>query len=375
MPRVPVSICLLLVLLSRGTTEVTPVPASEAITTTVGPEAASAPVDPIRHQAPELQPDQTAVDSAPMLHACWSPEQLAGAPGDKAIQSRLEPDRTPPPDWAIEAAGSALPPLAQALRGSIRQVEPTDPDARLVALTFDLCEQANERAGYDADLVETLRRARVKATFFAGGKWMRTHPEQTMQLMADPLFEVGNHAWTHGNLRVIQGAEAREQILWTQAEYQVLRRELGERPCAQAAGPEAWERIPEWPRVFRFPYGTCNQGSLDLAAELGLPAVQWTVVTGDPDKGRSPQAIASTVIAGVKRGRGTIVVAHANGRGWNTAKSLPLFIPPLLEQGYRFVTLSELLAAGRPVAAPECYELRPGDNRRYDARFGRGTGG
>jgi peptidoglycan/xylan/chitin deacetylase (PgdA/CDA1 family) len=324
---------------------------------------------------PPLESWPVGPGSEAILHACWTPEQLAGTPQDKVIQRRLKPDRTPPPDWAIRCAEGALPPLEPAVRGSIRRVEPRDPEARLIALTFDLCEQANERAGYDAELVNTLRAEGVKATFFAGGKWLRTHPEQGMQLMADPLFEIGNHAWTHGNLRVIQGEAAREQILWTQAEYRVLRQGLSERPCAVEAGPEEWQRIPSWPTVFRFPYGTCNQGSLDAAAGLGLAAIQWSLVTGDPDQGRSAQAIARAVRDGVKASHGTIVVAHANGRGWHTAEALPLFVPQLRAQGYRFVTMSELLAAGRPVAAETCYEVRPGDNARYDALFGRGTGG
>ncbi len=311
--------------------------------------------------------------SADILYACWTPEQLAGSPEDRLIQRHLKADRAPPPDWAIRAAEGALPPLAQSLRGSIRGVQLLDREARLVALTFDLCEEASERAGYDAELVNTLRAAEAKATFFAGGKWLRTHPEQAMQLMADPLFEVGNHAWTHGNLRVIQGEAAREQILWAQAEYQVLRRNLSERPCAVEVGPAAWRQIPAWPTLFRFPYGVCNQGSLEAAAGLGLAAIQWSLVTGDPDKGRSAQAIAQAVLDGVKPGRGTIVVAHANGRGWHTAEALPHFIPQLRAQGYRFVTLSELLAAGRPEAAEACYEVRPGDNARYDALFHRGA--
>ena len=317
--------------------------------------------------------------STAILDACWTREQLAGDAKDKAIQRRLKPDRQPPPDWAIAAAQTALPPLAEGLAGSIRRVDPTDPEARLVALTFDLCEQANERAGYDAGVVNALRAAGVKATFFAGGKWLRTHPEQAMQLMADPLFEIGNHAWTHGNLRVLHGEEARNQILWTQAEYQVLRRQLSERPCAVGVGPGEWERIPAWPTLFRFPYGTCDQGALDAAAGLGLASIQWSLVTGDPDQGRSAQAIAQSIRAGVrakgKEGGGAIVVAHANGRGWHTAEALPLFIPQLQAEGYRFVTVSELLGAGRPVSAKECYEVRPGDNVRYDRLFGRGTGG
>ena len=321
------------------------------------PRSADAVPVPAEHQA----------GSAPggVLEACWTSEQLAGTPEERAIR-RLKTDPAPPPEWAVRAAETALPPLAPGLRGSIRAVEPRDPQARLVALTFDLCEQSGERAGYDGAVVDALRRLGVKATFFAGGQWLRSHPERAMQLMADGNFEVGNHAWTHANLRLVEGASARDQIVWTQAQYQVLRRELAERSCARTAGPAAMARVPEWPRVFRFPYGTCNAGALGLTAELGLPAIQWNLVTGDPDQGRGAHAIAAAVLAGVRKSRGTIVVAHANGRGWHTAEALPLFVPTLQREGYRFVTLSELLAAGEPVAAEECYEVHPGDNRRYD---------
>jgi len=109
----------------------------------------------------------------------------------------------------MEAAQASARPLPADLRGSIRGVEPADPQARLVAPAFDLCEQANERSGYDTGVVDWLRAHRVKAASFAGGKWLRSHPERAMQLMADPLFEVGNHTWTHGNLRVIEGDETR----------------------------------------------------------------------------------------------------------------------------------------------------------------------
>jgi len=335
--------------------------------------AARAPL-PVTKSQGGKGPAPDGSDPAAILHACWTPAQLAGSPRDRIIQRGLKPDTTPPPAWAISAAANALPPLAPGLRGSIREVEPRDPQARLVALTFDLCELANERSGYDAELVNGLREFGVKATFFAGGKWLRTHPEQAMQLMADPNFEIGNHAWTHANLRLVSGPEARDQMLWTQAQYQVLRRELAGRSCTREAGPGALSHIPEWPSVFRFPYGTCNQGALGTTAELGLAACQWSLVTGDPAKGQSAQAIARAVLAGVKGHRGAIIVAHANGHGWNTARSLPLFIPELQRQGYRFVTLSELLAAGSPILATDCYEEHPGDNRRYDTLYGRSTG-
>lgn len=339
-------------------------------------QAATGPLAP----HPEGEPTQgTDADIGPgsnaVLHACWTPQQLAGSAAELATRRHLKADLEPPPSWAIEAAVGALGPLPDVLAGSIRAVQPRDPDTHLIALTFDLCEQANERTGYDGRIVDWLRAHQIKATFFAGGKWMRSHPERAMQLMADPLFELGNHAWTHGNLRLIEGEEARDQVLWTQAEYQVLRHDLQARSCRLVAGAGEMEQIPLWPRVFRFPYGTCNEASLGLLRSLGLPAIQWTIVTADPDKGRSAAAIAGAIRDGVRQHRGAIVVAHANGHGWHTAASLPLFVPGLVERGFRFVTLSELLGAGTPTAAEGCYELRPGDNLHYDKQFGRGTGG
>jgi len=102
-------------------------------------------------------------------------------------------------------------------------------------------------------------------------------------------------------------------------------------------------------------------------AAHGLLAVQWDVSTGDPDPRQSAQAIANAMIAHTRPG--SIVLMHANGRGHNTAAALPLAIPKLKAQGYTFVTVSELLAAGTPVLTPTCYDSRPGDTDKYDRLF------
>lgn len=123
-------------------------------------------------------------------------------------------------------------------------------------------------------------------------------------------------------------------------------------------------RIPQSPKLFRFPFGTCNPAGLAAVAAEGQLAIQWDVVTGDPDKHITAEAIARAVLAETKPG--SIIVAHANGRGAHTAEALPLFVPQLRARGYEFVTVSELLAAGTPEIAPSCYERHPGDNARYD---------
>ena len=60
---------------------------------------------------------------------------------------------------------------------------------------------------------------------------------------------------------------------------------------------------------------------------------------------------------------------HANGRGWHTAEALPLLIEDLRKRGFEFATVGELLAKGEPIIADSCFELKPGDNAKYDKLF------
>jgi len=302
--------------------------------------------------------------SSDILNRCWTPKQLRGNPRDKRVRRPLKNPYRGSPMITKPHQNSPVEPR---LRDSIRRIIPYN-NEKIVALTFDLCERTKEKTGYDASIVNYLRKHRIKATFYAGGKWMHSHPDKAMQLMADPLFEIGNHAWTHGNMRVLRGRAMENQILWTQGQYEVLRERL-EIKCPTQV--REMNKIPHLPLTFRFPYGTCNANSLQALANYGLPAIQWDVVTGDPSRKQSANSIAKTVLRNVKPG--SIIIAHANGRGYNTAKALPLFIPKLRRQGYTFVTVSELLKSGKAVTVETCYELKPGDNKKYDRLFGKGT--
>ena len=71
----------------------------------------------------------------------------------------------------------------------------------------------------------------------------------------------------------------------------------------------------------------------------------------------SANTIAKTILD--KAHPGAIVIGHANGRGKHTAEALALAIPKLKEEGYSFVTVSELLAAGTPVITASCAPARP----------------
>lgn len=308
--------------------------------------------------------------SQEILDSCWSTDTLKGSFLEKNIISyKNNPDYSPP---VRQVPYHSPVPLPSRLQGSIRTVKIPNPEKKLVAITFDLCEHAGEKTGYDSLVVNHLRSNKVPATFYAGGKWMRSHPVKTKQLMADPLFEVGNHAWTHGNMRVLSGSEMRQQVLWTQAQYEVLWDSLAEELPQCGVPITEIEKIPPIPLSFRYPYGTCSSESLGFMEEYGLPSVQWNIVTADPWRKQTSDGIADTIIKNIKPG--SIIIAHANGRGWKTGEALPKFIPRLRAMGYQFVTVSELLASGTEVEAKDtCYELKPDDNLFYDKKVGRGT--
>jgi peptidoglycan/xylan/chitin deacetylase (PgdA/CDA1 family) len=310
--------------------------------------------------APFLQEGLAApVGSSSPAALCWSQEALLGQPGEKAI-------RHAPYDPAIEPSGTGviLPPLTERHRGSIRGVKLPHGE-KLVALTFDLCENGNEISGYDSEIIDTLRRENAKATFFASGKWLLDHRERALQLIADPLFQVGGHSWTHRNFRLLPAADIEADLALDLKADAAMRRELGNKSCYRQ--PSATPADVEHATLFRFPFGTCTAESLKAVNDAGLLAIQWDVVSGDPAKAQTAEAIRHGVVPQVKPG--SIIVMHANGRGWHTAEALPLLIADLRARGFEFATVGELLAKGEPIAADSCYEVKPGDNARYDKLF------
>jgi peptidoglycan/xylan/chitin deacetylase (PgdA/CDA1 family) len=218
------------------------------------------------------------------------------------------------------ATAPALPPVPRGLitHGKRAQMR--------VALTFDLCATVGNPAEYDTAIIRVLNETRTPATFFASGLWMHYHVGPTLELARNPLFELGNHAWSHQDFSRITAQQMREELLRTQQQM--------------------WQLLGRQSTLFRFPYGHYSDLALDTVAAHGLWAIQWDVVSGDPD----PRVTAERMIPAVTQDvrPGSIIVMHANGRGWHTAEALPEIIRILRERGYEFVTVSELLGMQQP---------------------------
>lgn len=301
----------------------------------------------------------SAQDDAAHPPACYAPEQLVARPGENVARRHVNTFDKPPHDRPPPAARE---PMTQPLRGSIRRVELPKGD-KTIALTLDLCEQRGEIAGYDGAIFDILRRERVKATLFAGGKWMRSHAERAKQLITDPLFEIANHSETHRNLRRLARNDMMDEITAPDRDFQTLRAEIASAQCAPVDSEGLNEPQPPF-NLFRFPFGACDGRSLDAVNDAGYLAIQWSLSSGDPDPHQGPKAITNAILKRVTPG--DIIILHANGRGWHTAEAMTSLISQLKRRGFTFATVTELIQRGKPVIAQSCYDSRPGDTDRYD---------
>lgn len=301
--------------------------------------------------------------SKKLLNNLWFEDQLAGSDRDLARMTLSEADMRPPLRTKPQ---HELPLLDVEKHHVITRVEPYQ-GRKVIALTFDLCERAPHIAGYQKEIINYLRSEAVNATFFAGGKWMRSHPDKAMQLMADPLFEVGNHAWTHGNLALMDEKEVRQQISWTQAQYEILYETL--RTRAEKRGLETeMVSVPPAMRLMRLPYGRNNEHTGDIIASMGLPMIQWSVEGEQDELKRTVEELVEWNLSKIQPG--AIILMHANAVPKKTDKLVSKLVPQLKKRGYEFVTVSELLEMGSVVSVVDGYFDKPGDNLYVDDLFG-----
>ncbi len=284
-------------------------------------------------------------------------------------ERKMLPNDARPPDR--REPSMLLPPLEEHMVGTIRRVSIGN-EEKIVALTFDMCELATVTTGCDMDVLNFLREEKIPATLFMGGKWMRTHARRVLQIMNEPLFEIGNHAWTHGNCALLSSSGLRAQVLWTQAQYELLREEVLRQ--AEMRGMPV-PNIAPVPTLFRLPYGRCTPAALKTLSSLGMRVILWDVVAevGDNSKPMQAKKSARWVVDQVRQG--SILLFHANRVPRGTAQLLREVVTLLQAQGYRFTTVSTLLRMGTPVMRMDGYFRYPGDNKQLDGCFGvDGTG-
>jgi probable sporulation protein (polysaccharide deacetylase family) len=190
------------------------------------------------------------------------------------------------------------------------------PDKPMVSFIINVA-WGNE---YLPEMLATLKKHQVKASFFLEGRWVKNNPELA-KMIVSAGHEVGNHSYTHPDMKRISAAQTRDQLLKTN---EVIEAATGKKSI--------------W---FAPPSGSYRDETVTIAAEFKMKTVMWTVDTIDWQK-PSPNQLINRVIS--KISNGSMVLMHPTE---STAKSLDTLITRIEEKGLKLGTVSDLMSEER----------------------------
>lgn len=193
-------------------------------------------------------------------------------------------------------------------------------DSRLVALTFD----DGPTPDGVARLLPVLHGLGASATFFVTGADIARHPEAAAALV-EAGHELGNHSYSHPRMVAMGQARVASEIERTDA-------------LIRAAGQSGAIH-------FRPPYGIKAFSLPYYLKKTGRRSIMWSL---EPDSdrrtGASRAAITQHVVANAKPG--DIILLHVMYESRRESlEAVPGIVEGLQQQGFEFVTVSELLAA------------------------------
>jgi peptidoglycan/xylan/chitin deacetylase (PgdA/CDA1 family) len=194
---------------------------------------------------------------------------------------------------------------------------------RVVALTFD--DGPNEP--YTSQILDILDGHGIDATFFTVGQNVILYPDVARRMVAYGHV-VGNHSYSHKANHAVTSQGCRDLAMAQMA-------------IRDTVGLE--------PHLYRPPHGKVSPWELECVEKSNLIEVTWSVASRDQYMS-SAKVFAKNILNEVEPGK--IILLH-DGYGTLhdcdladkslTVEALPLIIEHLQAQGYRFVTVNELL--------------------------------
>jgi len=249
-----------------------------------------------------------ALALAPLAAACASRAHAPTAPTARVVAAT-----------ATAEQGATPGPVQPA-----RVVDRGDPSRRVVALTFD----AGADAGFTGEILDTLRREGIRASFSVTGLWAERNHDLLLAITADGHTLI-NHSYDHasftglstGRPPLTPGERALELSRTETTVYHLTQRST--RP------------------YFRPPYGDIDESVRRDAAAAGYRTiVMWTVDSLGWDHATADEIVARCL---AKAEPGAIYVMHVGSESQDAA-ALPRVIAGLRAAGYDFGTIDGLLA-------------------------------
>lgn len=173
---------------------------------------------------------------------------------------------------------------------------------------------------YIVPMLNTLDEAKVKATFFLDGSWLKKNVELAKEIQQRG-HQLENHAYSHPNMSQLDDYRARMEISKTK---DLLKSELGV--------DNRW---------FAPPSGDFNDRTVKQAADYGLKTVLWTLDTVDWKK-PLPSSIVQKIAD--KVAPGTLILMHPTD---SSSRALKEMIAVIRAKGLVLGTVEETLSSDR----------------------------
>ena len=186
------------------------------------------------------------------------------------------------------------------------------PEEKLIAITFD----DGPRRETTERLLDGLKERDARATFFLIGRQIEENEDLVERMQAEG-HQVGSHTWSHTRLTGVTADTLRQEVGRTEAALE------------DVLGPGSY-----W---LRPPYGAVDAADRDL---IQTPMIKWSIDPRDWEKLDAAQVTAAVLEAAAPN---QIILLHDI---YPTSVDAALAIVDALQkEGYRFVTVAELLEA------------------------------
>lgn len=190
-------------------------------------------------------------------------------------------------------------------------------DMKLCALTFDDGPSADPEL--TVQVLDNLKKNRIHATFFIIGKNVTAETVPVLKRIEAEGHQIGNHSWSHDKMTGMSAEQIRTSVERTS---EIIRKYTGItpvffRPPSLAVSPNMYKTI-------------------DMPFVSGIPGYDWPGGGGDTE-----EKIVESVLKNMDDGA-VILLHDVQPKPHPTPKAVNKLIIKLKEQGYEFVTLSEL---------------------------------
>ncbi|ATW25139.1 polysaccharide deacetylase family protein [Candidatus Formimonas warabiya] len=196
-----------------------------------------------------------------------------------------------------------------------------DTPEKVISLTFD----DGPDPEYTPMILDILEKNGIKGTFFTVGKQVEDFPE-IAKMIVEKGNEIANHTYTHPRLNRLRMDQLNVEL--------------------EKAHQAIVAQTHVAPTLFRPPGGFYNEAIVDLAKKKGYKVILWSW-TQDTKDWANPGTnnIIKKVLKNAENG--DIVIFHdCGGNRMQTIKALQPVIDGLKKDGFKMITVSELLKKG-----------------------------